>query len=160
MDEAVFCPWWALSKALAGQGREFPVAVDAFTVELGSQEYLNLEEAAADARSILNYLQAKGVVVSNDFQPKAMVRYGCELKNYKAVFAPKGGLVQYNAELGKILPAGQPLASLLRMDCYGTDQALSQVSLPVDALPILHFASAAVNQGTELYKVFTDFYPL
>lgn len=160
MDEACFCPWWALTQELAKTGREFPVAVDAFTVELGSQEYLNLDEAYDDALSILSYLQCKGVFTSDQFRPKAMTRYGCHLKDYKAVFAPSGGLVQYNAPLGQILDAGQPLATLLRMEQYGEADCVRHVTLPVPALPILHFASAAVNQGTELYKVFTQFFEL
>jgi hypothetical protein len=64
------------------------------------------------------------------------------------------------AEFGKPLAAGEPLARILRMDNYGDGEAIHNISLDQDVLPILHFASASVNQGTELYKVFSNYFTL
>jgi hypothetical protein len=89
-----------------------------------------------------------------------MTRYACYLKDYKAFYSPMGGMVDYLAEFGKPLPAGEPLARILRMDNYGDGDALHYLSLDHEVLPILHFASASVNQGTELYKVFSEFFVL
>ena len=71
-----------------------------------------------------------------------------------------GGMVDYLAEFGKPLPAGSPLARILRMDNYGDGNPLHSVFLDKEVLPILHFASASVNQGTELYKVFTNYFEI
>jgi len=69
-----------------------------------------------------------------------------------------GGMVDYLAEFGKPLAAGEPLARILRMDNYGDGDPLHYISLDKKVIPILHFASASVNQGTELYKVFSEYF--
>jgi predicted deacylase len=168
MDEATFCPWWRLQQAYKDLGRNFTMgegafAKESFTVELGSQEQIDLAVAHQDALGILSYLQYKGVVLSNkehDFLPQKMTRYACYLKDYKALYAPMGGMVDFLAEFGKPLPAGEPLARILRMDNYGDGDPLHKICLDREVLPILHFASASVNQGTELYKVFTNFFEI
>ncbi len=173
MDEAMFCPWWSLQQAYKELGRSFVMgegafAKESFTVELGSQEQIDLAVAEEDAKSILAYLQYKGVITTNneqDFKPQEMTRYACYLKDYKALYSPMGGMVDYLAEFGKPLPAGEPLARILRMDNYVSDSSgdgdsLHNISLDRCVIPILHFASASVNQGTELYKVFQDYFEL
>ena len=169
MDEATFCPWWSLQQTYKKLGRNFVMgegafAKESFTVELGSQEQIDLAVAKQDALSILSYLQYKGVIANNKsdkgYQPKEMLRYACYLKDYKALYAPMGGMVDYLAEFGKPLQAGEPLARILRMDNYGDGDPLHNVCLDKEVLPILHFASASVNQGTELYKVFSDFFEI
>ncbi|WP_286263295.1 succinylglutamate desuccinylase/aspartoacylase family protein [Thalassotalea atypica] len=163
LDESTFCPWWSLSEAFKAKGRCINFNKESFTVELGSQEQIDLDIALTDAKSILCYLQYKGVVKPNgqqDFVPDEMIRYACYLKDYKAFYSPMGGMVDYLAEFGKPLKAGEPLARILRMDNYGDGDALHYISLDHEVLPILHFASASVNQGTELYKVFSEFFTL
>lgn len=169
LDEATFCPWWKLQEAFAELGIEFSinsaqVNKESFTVELGSQEQIDLDVALEDAKSVLSYLQYKGVISAPEYQPQKMTRYACYLKDYKAYYSPMGGMVDYLAEFGKPLKAGEPIARILRMDNYhfekGEGDPLHYLSLDEEVLPILHFASASVNQGTELYKVFTQFFEL
>ncbi|MDO6444806.1 M14 family metallopeptidase [Colwellia sp. 1_MG-2023] len=170
LDEATFCPWWKLEQAFAELGIKFSISSahlnkESFTVELGSQEQIDLDVALEDAKSILSYLQYKNVIDTNEYQPQKLTRYACYLKDYKAFYSPMGGMVDYLAEFGKPLKAGEPLARILRMDNYhfeekGEADPLHYVSLDQEVIPILHFASASVNQGTELYKVFTNFFIL
>ena len=165
MDEATFCPWWSLQQAFQALGRKFTMGQGAFkkesfTVELGSQEQIDLDVAKQDAQSILAYLRFQNVIGDESYQPDAMTRYACYLKDYKAFYSPMGGMVDYLAEFGKPLAAGEPLARILRMDNYGDGEALHYVSLEQQVIPILHFASASVNQGTELYKVFCNYFEL
>lgn len=163
LDEATFCPWWSLQDAFAELGIEFSISSasinkESFTVELGSQEQIDLDVALEDAKSIMNYLQHKNVITTTGYLPKTMTRYGCYLKNYKAFYSPMGGMVDYLAEFGQPLAAGEPLARILRMDNYGDGDPLHYISLDKKVIPILHFASASVNQGTELYKVFSEYF--
>lgn len=160
MDEATFCPWWQLSEAYKAQGRNIPVWVEAFTVELGSQEKINLTEAKLDAESILSYLNHKQVFIGAEFTPKPITRYACMLDDYLAFYAPMGGMVEYNAELGSHIKAGDTIAKILRMEQYLSEKPLHEITLDTDAITILHFASASVNQGTELYKFFTNYFEL
>ncbi|MBE8167984.1 MAG: succinylglutamate desuccinylase/aspartoacylase family protein [Shewanella sp.] len=159
MDEAMFCPWWRLSEFAATQGRQLDVAVNAFTLELASQERIDMDDAKIDADGILAYLSHKGVI-SETISPVKMARYGCQLENYKKFYAPHAGMIEYLAPLGETLRVGQPLLSLLRMDRYGTEDEYQNLNLDIECVPILHFASAAVHQGTELYKVMTDVFEL
>ncbi|MCG9697624.1 succinylglutamate desuccinylase/aspartoacylase family protein [Shewanella sp. Isolate11] len=159
MDEAIFCPWWRLSEYLKSQGRELKVPVSAFTLELGSQEHIDLDDAQVDAEGIMAYLSHRGVIADKVDAAK-MQRQACYLKDYKKFHAPMGGMVQYQAKLGQVLAAGEPLAQVLRLDQYGSDNALTSLSLPQDCVPILHFASASVYQGTELYKVMTNLFDI
>lgn len=159
MDEAAFCPWWQLSEYAQSQGRDLPIAVSAFTLELASQERICLEDALIDAKGILAYLSHRGVIAET-FAPAKMARFGCYLKDYKKYHAPTAGLVEYVAPVGDFLAAGETLVNLLRLDLYGTKEELTALSLPLDCVPILHFASASVHQGTELYKVMTNVFEL
>lgn len=160
LDEACFVPWWTLSKAFAATGRDFAVGTEAYTVELGSQESISMAQAATDADSLLSYLCYKEMFVRADFKPAQMTRFGCHLKDYKAIYSPQGGLAEYKAVHGEILPAGEPLVQLLQVGQYGEENALKTISLPEPVIPILNCASGAVQQGTELYKVFYRFFEL
>jgi len=165
MDEATFCPWWSLQQAYQTSGRKFTMGEGAFkkesfTVELGSQEQIDLDVAKTDALSILSYLAYQQVIDNKEYQPQKMTRFACYLKDYKALYSPMGGMVDYLAEFGKPIAAGEPLARILRMDNYGDGEALHNVVLEQEVIPILHFASASVNQGTELYKVFCNYFKL
>ncbi|WP_133309785.1 succinylglutamate desuccinylase/aspartoacylase family protein [Parashewanella spongiae] len=159
MDEAMFCPWWKLSELAETQGRQLDVAVNAFTLELASQERIDMNDAKIDANGILAYLSHKGVITEK-VTPVKMDRYACQLENYKKFYAPTAGMIEYLAPLGEKLSVDQPLLSLLRMDQYGTKDEYQHISLDIECIPILHFASAAVHQGTELYKVMTDVFLL
>lgn len=169
LDEATFCPWWHLQEAFLSLGRKFSITnttmssnvdgilKESFTVELGSQEQIDLDVAKEDALGILSYLQSQAVIHNQGFTPKPMTRYLCQLEHYKALYSPMGGMVDYLAEFGQPLAAGEPLARILRMDNYGDGDPLHYITLDHPVIPILHFASASVNQGTELYKVFSKF---
>ncbi|PCI69456.1 MAG: succinylglutamate desuccinylase [Gammaproteobacteria bacterium] len=168
LDESIFCPWWTLQETFKKLGKEIDISQgiinkESFTVELGSQEQIDLKVAYEDALSILSYLHHKKVIEAEtpeQFLPQTMLRYACYLKDYKSFYSPMGGMIDYLAEFGKPLPAGEPLARILRMDNYGDGEAIHNISLEQTVIPILHFASASVNQGTELYKVFSNYFIL
>ncbi|WP_372871395.1 succinylglutamate desuccinylase/aspartoacylase family protein [Shewanella sp.] len=159
MDEAAFVPWWTLAEVASSHGRELGVKISAFTLELGSQERIDLNDALEDAEGILAYLSHRGVIAEKVL-PKQMKRYGCFLKNYRKFHAPKAGMVEYLGRVGEPMKAGDALVKLLRLDLYGTGEELTSLRLPEDGVPILHFASASVHQGTELYKVMTRVFEL
>ncbi|MGB2707223.1 MAG: succinylglutamate desuccinylase/aspartoacylase family protein, partial [Pseudoalteromonas nigrifaciens] len=92
--------------------------------------------------------------------PANITRYACHLNDYFAYYAPMGGMVEYIAPLGGHIKAGEPIAKILRMERYLSEQPLQTLILECDAIAILHFASASVNQGTELYKFFTNVFEL
>jgi predicted deacylase len=161
LDEASFCPWWTLQDTLAAKfGREYDFAVQAFTLEMGSQEVISFSEGEKDAHSILGYLACKGVIDSSDYAPANMQRIGVMLKDYKTLYTDFGGMVEYCATPGQHVKAGETLARVLNIDDLDTEQACHLVSAPCDLIPILHFPSASVLSGTQLYKCFTNYFEL
>lgn len=156
MDEAAFSPWWQLSQQFAALGRTYAVPVDAFTLELGSQEKLDIAQAEQDAAGIARYLEEMGCWPDGTHNVVVQTQYACELAHYRALYSPCAGQIEYLAPLGKPVTAGEPVARIWHYDRLGQDTPLfTEVSLPCDGVPVLHFASANVQQGTELYKFLT-----
>ncbi len=158
LDEATFCPWWTLQSCVKTHlDRNINFNVEAFTLEMGSQEVINFSEGDIDASSILSYLNAKGVLHDCAIQPKVMDRLAVELKDYKTLFTDWGGMVEYIAKPGQTVKQGEPLAQILNIDDLDTDRGSRILTAPCDLIPILHFPSASVLSGTQLYKVFTNY---
>ena len=158
LDEATFCPWWTLQESIKSNlAREVSFNVEAFTLEMGSQEVIDFNEGNIDATSILSYLNAKGVLHECDIKPKEMQRLGVYLKDYKTLFTNWGGMVEYMAKPGQTVKKGEPLAQILNIDDLDTDNGSRTLEAPCDLIPILHFPSASVLSGTQLYKVFTNY---
>lgn len=162
LDEATFCPWWTLSDLLSAQRQE-PInfSVEAFTLEMGSQEVINFKEGEYDAKSILSYLSAKGCLLQSDIAPEVMRRVAVTLNNYKILYTQQGGIVEYLAAPGDYVKKGKLLARILNVDKLDDEiAATTDIIAPCDVIAILHFPSASVLSGTQLYKCFTEFFEL
>ncbi|WP_026375420.1 succinylglutamate desuccinylase/aspartoacylase domain-containing protein [Aestuariibacter salexigens] len=161
LDEATFCPWWSLAEYLkTNKGREIELGVEAFTLEMGSQEVINFTEGEYDARSILSYLNSKGCLADADVGAENIARYAVDLHHYKTLFTHQGGIVEYLAKPGEHVKQGQALARVLNVDALDTPDATETITAPCDLIPILHFPSASVLSGTQLYKCFTHYQQL
>ncbi|MDO6692019.1 succinylglutamate desuccinylase/aspartoacylase family protein [Aliiglaciecola sp. 3_MG-2023] len=158
LDEATFCHWWSLQDLLT-EKRTSPIQfdVEAFTLEMGSQEVISFEEGLYDAQSILSYLNAKGCLVDAQYTPKNMQRVAVTLNNYKILYTHQGGMVEYLAKPGLEVKKGQPLAKVLNVDELENERGTETICAPCDLIPILHFPSASVLSGTQLYKCFTQY---
>lgn len=157
MDEATFCPWWQLADALEKRDGVRPVFnVEAFTLEMGSQEVINFDEGEIDARSILSYLTARGVLPANSFEADTMTRYTVPLKHYKTLYTQQGGMVEYKVKPGQAVKAGEIMAKVLNIDELDNRHAVEEIIAPCDLIVILHFPSASVLSGTQLFKCFTQ----
>lgn len=161
LDEATFCPWWTLRDLLiAKRKNEIDLNVEAFTLEMGSQEVINFEEGEIDARSILTFLAVKECLLEREFQPDKMQRMAVKLANYKIMYTQQGGIVEYVAKPGERIKKQQILAKILNVDRLESDAATTEILAPCDLIPILHFPSASVLSGTQLYKCFTHYFEL
>ncbi len=161
LDEATFCPWWRLQDALsAKRGQTISLGVEAFTLEMGSQEVINFDEGRYDATSILSYLNARGCLQDANYQPDNIQRVAVYLKDYKILYTKQGGMVEYLARPGSRIKQGEPLAKVLNVDELENPRATDTILAPCDVIPILHFPSASVLSGTQLYKCFTHYFDL
>lgn len=161
LDEATFCPWWTLQETLTQKfHREFNFGVEAFTLEMGSQEVIDFSEGEFDAQSILTYLTAKGVLIDSHLTPVSMRRIGVLLQDYKTMFTDFGGMVEYCVKPGEAVSQGQVMARVLNIDDLDNDKATHTITAPCDLVPMLHFPSASVLSGTQLYKCFTQYFEI
>jgi predicted deacylase len=150
-DEAVFCPWWTLAQARNLDVKHF--GVEAFTLEVGSQEMINFDAAKIDAEGIVEYLKHQGAL-EGDAIKTTMKQTVRTLDNYKTFHAPTGGLVEYAVEPGEHLEAGQVFARILNINHYGTEKCFTNCVLDYPAIAILRYSSAVVPEGAQLYRFF------
>ncbi len=157
MDEACFMPWIHLQKALKAQGRQVELDVESFTLEFGSEESFCMADAEKDVESIINYLKFKGVLTG---EPNQIDSVSCELKNYKTIFSPKGGLVDYHLAPGDTYKAGEPLATFYNLKNIDPKNPIqsskTEVKALQDGLIINRCPSSSVHQGMELFQVMTS----
>lgn len=152
LDEASFAPWLDLAELLASKGVDYQYRVKAYTVELGSQENICLTQARQDSLGILNYLQQQqlidgfGAVAQTDITTTL-------LKDYKTLFSKHAGMVEYLAKAGDKVKKGQVIARVLNSLEFDTENAVVDVIAPASGTVILHYPSAAVQVGTQLYKI-------
>ncbi|WP_299267675.1 succinylglutamate desuccinylase/aspartoacylase family protein [uncultured Psychrosphaera sp.] len=152
LDEASFMPWVYLSELMAKQGVTINYEVSAFTVELGSQENICLTQAQEDSAGILNYLQKNNLI--DGFTGVAPVEITTTLlKNYKTLFSRHAGMVEYLAKPGDKVNKGQVIARVLNSLEFDTKHAIVDVKAPSSGTIILHYPSAAVQVGTQLFKI-------
>ncbi|MGB3725011.1 MAG: succinylglutamate desuccinylase/aspartoacylase family protein [Glaciecola sp.] len=161
LDEAIFCPWWTLQDTLSDKfSASYNFGVQAFTLEMGSQEVINFGHGKQDSDSILGYLASQGVLSHAEFPIADISRTGVNLANYKTMYTDFGGMVDYCAAPGQHVKKGEVLAKVLNIDDLDNHHALHQVLAPCDLIPILHFPSASVLSGTQLYKCFTQYFKI
>lgn len=161
LDEATFCQWWTLQRLLSEKrSQQIEFGVEAFTLEMGSQEVISFKDGEYDATSILSYLNAKGCLLNAPYLPEKMRRVAVTLDNYKILYTKQGGIVEYLAKPGQALQKGQVLAKILNVDELENERATEQLFAPCDLIPILHFPSASVLSGTQLYKCFTNYFEI
>lgn len=155
LDEASFTPWWDLAELLANQSVSYTYRVNAFTVELGSQENICLTQAEQDSLGILNYLQHNQLI--EGFNPLTLTDITTTLlKDYKTLFSKHAGMVEYLAKAGDKVEKGQVIARVLNSLEFDTKHAVTDVISPASGTVILHYPSAAVQVGTQLYKIAMD----
>ncbi|WP_127716186.1 succinylglutamate desuccinylase/aspartoacylase family protein [Halobacteriovorax sp. HLS] len=158
MDEACFTPWINLKQAFKDLDFEYHIPFESYTVELGSEERISLEEAQLDLRHILHYLYKRGVVTSDVETPNNSVKK-CLLSDYKTYYAPVGGLYEFNFRPGQVVKKGQNLATIVQLNNYLSDkEVISYVVAKRDCIVINHYASSSVASGSELIQVMENIY--
>lgn len=152
LDEASFTPWYQLKQQMQQRGINFEYQLDAFTVELGSQENICLEQASDDADGIIHYLTKKGLV-EGECDIKLKQVSVVSLDNYKTLFSQYAGMVEYIKKAGDKVQKGDVLARVLNSLEFDNDAAIVNIHAPESGTVILHYPSAAVQVGTQLYKI-------
>lgn len=157
MDEACFMPWVHLREALKKYGKDIQLDIESFTLEFGSEETFCMQNASKDVESIVNYLRFKGVLEGS---PNQINSHTCMLKNFKTIYSPSGGLVDYHFEPGERFLKGDNLASFYNLKKIDPRDPIvssrSQVVAQEDGIIINRCPSSSVHQGMELFQVMTN----
>ena len=116
-----------------------------------------MQNAAKDVESIINYLKYKGVIEGS---PDKINSHSCYLKNYKTIYSPKGGLVDYHFSPGDRFFKGDNLASFYNLKNIDPKDPISSAKSKViaeqDGIIINRCPSSSVHQGMELFQVMTE----
>ncbi|MFT6267998.1 MAG: putative deacylase [Alphaproteobacteria bacterium] len=162
LDEATFCPWWSLTNSLKERypGTDWDFGIEAFTVEMGSQEVIDFDAGKEDSKGILSYLSYKECFVTPLHKPEDITRYAVYLADYNIMYSRFGGMVEYIAKPGQFIKKGDLMARVLNIDELEDKRAISCVNAPCDLIPILHFPSASVLSGTQIFKCFTNYFEI
>jgi hypothetical protein len=157
MDEAAFMPWVHLRNALSKKNREIKLDIESFTLEFGSEETFSMQSASKDVESIVNYLKYKGVLPGSH---DTIDGHYCLLKDYKTIYSPNGGLVDFHFEPGQRYLKGDTLASFYNLKNIDSLEPIiscrSTVVAETDGIIINRCPSSSVHQGMELFQVMTE----
>ncbi len=157
MDEACFMPWIHLQNELLKLGKEVVLDIESFTLEFGSEETFCMQNASKDVESIVNYLKYKG---SLEGTPDQIDSHSCELQDFRTIYSPNGGLVDYHFSPGERFLKGDTLASFYNMKRIDPNDpiksARSTITAEGEGIIINRCPSSSVHQGMELYQVMTN----
>ncbi len=156
MDEACFMPWIHLQNAFKKIGKEIQLDVESFTLEFGSEETFCMQNASKDVESIVNYLRYKGVIEGS---PDQIDAHTCLLENFKTIYSPNGGLVDFHFAPGERYLKGDNLASFYNLKKIDPNDPIvssrTNVIAEEDGIIINRCPSSSVHQGMELFQVMT-----
>ena len=136
--------------------RLLPYDIEAYTIELGSEERFSLNEGHEDANRILHYLHYKGVISDLKRIVPGTQYYGY-LKDYKTYYASQGGLVDYAAPPGEKILKNQKLYTIINLNHLESSAPLKSITKEMlakdDCFVINHATSSAIHEGSEVYQV-------
>lgn len=147
-DEALSGPWWRLQAHFADRA-PIPLGCASTTVELRSQTDVSDALATQDAQAIVGYLRHVGVM---DGPALALPEPQCEptpLAGTEASHAPHPGVIDFVAQVGERVAAGQLLARVIDPLAPRETEIRSSIAGIVYARHNLRWATA----GMELCRV-------
>lgn len=109
-DEACASPWWTL--AANHPDLPIPPACLAATLEMGSNDDVDLERAADQATALLRVLQARGFVDGSGGHPRLSC-HATPLTAMAQLRSPVPGLVTYRRRLGDVVRKGDLVATVI-----------------------------------------------
>ncbi|MGL6072064.1 succinylglutamate desuccinylase/aspartoacylase family protein [Craterilacuibacter sp.] len=140
-DDCCTRPWWWLRQHYP----QLPMACFAATLELRGQLDVSLEQAADDAKRLLDYLVWRGAV-TGEAHPPAAPAMPTPLQGVGISHAPHGGIVSYCHPVGGQIEAGTRLGWVIDPLTSQQSELIAEASGIYYARVLQRFAVA----GTEL----------
>lgn len=153
-DEAFLKPWLALEAALAHLGHPQRLAIEAFTLELGTGMAMDESAIQRGLQGILNYLGHQGVLHGPDPLPTPTTpQFLSRTSQVTRYYAPTGGVIQHRVNPGTWVSAGDLLYELLSFNKIGQLPRVKTVCAHIDGLVYDISINHAVNQGEYVLAV-------
>jgi len=160
MDEASFMPWIHLQSEFSKYGRNVKFPIESFTLEFGSEETFQMDRGEKDVESIMNYLIYKNVIDGSEKEIDGI--HYAKLSNYKTIYSPSGGLVDFHIKPGDHFKKGDVLAKLYKMKEIDPEDPInsceSEIKANNDGIIINCCPSSNVHQGMELFQIMINTY--
>jgi len=157
MDEACFMPWVHLQNELMNHDVQFSIPVQAYTVELGSEETISMDAAKEDMLRLLIFLKGSGQHSQQLEELKGQC-YSCHLKNYRSYYAPTGGLCEFHLEPAEHFLKHDKLASIHSFNSKSNEWMTNHVVAKNNGIMINIGTSANISQGETLFQVMEHYH--
>lgn len=144
-DDAMIYPFWTVFEQMG-----FPIDrldMMAFTLELGTKEYFDLERCQQFADRIIQFLAApykKAIYAPH--------QYVCQQNCFVDIYSPQAGMLYDFAPLGTLVPAGEPLCLLLAThnDTCPLNERIIPIIYHLPCTPIARTPAGSVHEGVSI----------
>ncbi len=157
LDESIFMPWIRLAEMYK---ENITPPVEAYTIELGNQEKIDLSTGKRQLHNILNLLGAKNIISKHNTKAHPEKILTCKLEDFKTIAAAIGGIIINCTSLGNKIKKGEHLYSISNLqdpNKHLLNDTTIQVSAPFDLITITQPASPIIHEGIGLMKVMTNY---
>jgi predicted deacylase len=156
MDEASFIPWVELKNSFANYGRDFKIPFSSFTMEVGSEEVVSAKKAESTCEGIINFLRFKQVLTGKPVVNRVNT---CVLQDFKTLYAPVGGLLDYHMQVGTKFRKGDIFGTLYQfknLNPSNVSKNKIEFRAETDGILINQTPTSIVTQGMELWQFMTN----
>ena len=153
-DEAFFIPW---SKLEEGTSSPF-LGGEAYTVELGSEETINKQDAILFRDKILDFL-FKRKIINSEIKLENTEILQRPLENFQTYYCECDGLVEFLKAPGQRVKQGETLYTIMNLKNMSSEsytEDIKKIKAIKDGTIINHSPSANMLSGMEIYQVLED----
>lgn len=151
-DEAHFAPWTLLQEICNERGLSIDIPVEAYTVELGSEEIVSESLANDQTRHIAQYLFRRGFFLDNPCTNDLPAGLYQNLDNYKTYHSERACLCDYLVKSGQQVSKGDVLAKLFTRNTDGTSKTQLLLAQE-DSVVVNHASTSNLQAGTEVFQL-------
>ena len=150
-DEAFIWPWIELEKAFEKAGHDIKLAIDGYTLELGSGMKMRPSSVAKGLAGIKNYLANRGVLSAET--PQETTTQCLPSGNITRYRATVGGMIRDRLPLGQAVKTGDKLYEILSFNREGKLPEVTVVNSMVDGIVFDLAINESANQGEYVMSI-------
>ncbi|HHI81813.1 MAG TPA: peptidase M14 [Rhizobiales bacterium] len=146
-EEAVAAAW------MDGKGKIAPGRL-ASTIELRGQRDVSEQTAMADAKGLMRFLCARGVIHADLPAPGQWRGPAIPLDNIEIIKTPESGTILFHHDIGETVAEGDLLATIITAP--GTDKGICEIRCPQNGLIATRANTRFARRHMDLMKILCD----